>query len=199
MPENPSGIAPITLSGRFVRLEPVEERHAEDLARNATLETFRYFVTLQPEDESVEAMREFVRKSRLVPNMLPFAVVLEETGEAVGMTSYLDIRAEHRGTEVGYTWYTERVRGTAVNPECKLLLLEHAFEGLGYERVQLKTDSRNLQSQAAIRKLGAKFEGILRRHLVLPDGYVRDTAMFSVIRPEWAQVRRTLEERLSKF
>ncbi|HEY0868361.1 MAG TPA: hypothetical protein VGE01_13330, partial [Fimbriimonas sp.] len=93
-------IAPVVLQGKTLRLEPVESLHAGDLARNATLETFRYFVTLQPRDGTVEAMREFIDASRQIPNMLPFAVVLQETGEAVGMTSYLDIRLEHKGVEV---------------------------------------------------------------------------------------------------
>jgi len=98
--------------------------------------------------------------------------------------------------EIGSTWYGDTYHRTAVNPECKLLLLQNAFV-LGYERVQLKTDGRNLRSQAAIKKLGAKLEGVLRKHIQMPDGYIRDSVMYSIVRSEWPDVKRSLLDRLS--
>ncbi len=108
----------------------------------------------------------------------------------------MDVRPAHRGLEIGYTWIARAYQGTRVNPECKYLLLRHAFEKLGAIRVQLKTDGRNLQSQHAIEKLGAVKEGVLRKHLILPDGYVRDTVMYSITDSEWPHVKSRLEARL---
>jgi RimJ/RimL family protein N-acetyltransferase len=115
----------------------------------------------------------------------------------VGSTSYMDIDPPNRCVEIGATWYAPSHRGTRINPECKLLLLGHAFETLSCVRVTLKCDSRNLHSQAAIAKLGATREGVLRKHRIQPDGYVRDTVYFSVIAEEWPQVRQSLLDRLA--
>src|SRR4051812_10355215 len=116
-------VQPVVLENEWVRLEPVAERHAEDLSRVATLDTFRHFVTLQPVSCDMEGMADFIRRSLLVPNMLPFATIEVSSGRAVGMTSYLDIRAAHLGLEIGYTWLAPEVRGTKVNPAAKLLQL----------------------------------------------------------------------------
>lgn len=142
---------------------------------------------------------EFVMSLIALPKTLPFAVVPAHASYAVGITCYMDIRAAHSGLEIGLTWYGERFRGTAINPACKRLLLAHAFDDLGFERVQLKTDARNAHSQAAIRKLGATYEGTLRRHMRMPDGFMRDTVMFSILRSEWPQVRAQLDARLAVF
>ena len=117
-------------------------------------------------------------------------------GRIIGQTCYLAIRPEHKGVEIGGTWYVADVHGTLVNPTCKLALLENAF-ACGAERVELKTDARNSRSRAAILKLGASFEGIFRRHLLLPDGQWRDTAWFSILRDEWPKVKAGLEARLA--
>ena len=119
-------------------------------------------------------------------------------GSVLGMSCYLDIRSDHRALEIGMTWYIEAVRGTRVNPECKLLLLGHAFEDLGAVRVTLKTDLRNEHSQAAIAKLGAVKEGVLRKHGIQPNGYVRDTVFYSVLDEEWPKVREGLLARLGR-
>ena len=129
-----------------------------------------------------------------MPDAVHFAVLLD--GAPVGMTSYLEIRPAQFGLEIGMTWYGRAHQGTLVNPEAKFLLMEHAFERFACERVQLKTDSENAQSRRAIEKLGGQFEGILRRHRRYPDGKVRDTAMYSVIREEWPAVRDGLQSRL---
>jgi len=125
-----------------------------------------------------------------------FTVIDRATNRIVGSTRYMDIQAEHRGVEIGWTWYAPEVWGTAVNPECKLLLLTHAFEEWGAVRVMLKTDHRNARSQAAIRKLGAVYEGTLRQHRVRPDGTLRDTVVFSILDREWPAVRAGLYARL---
>jgi RimJ/RimL family protein N-acetyltransferase len=108
----------------------------------------------------------------------------------------MDIRPEHRGLEIGWTWIGKAYQGTQVNPENKYLLLRHAFETLGAIRVQLKTDARNIQSQRAMAKLGAKLEGTLRNQIILPDGYYRHSVMFSVIADEWPEVKAAIERRL---
>jgi RimJ/RimL family protein N-acetyltransferase len=131
-----------------------------------------------------------------LPDTLMFAMVLRESGQPVGITSYLEIRPAHRGLEIGNTWIARPWQGTQVNPENKYLLLRHAFESLDALRVQLKTDGRNLRSQRAIEKLGALKEGVLRKHMILQDGYVRDTVMYSIIAEEWPRVREGLEARL---
>jgi RimJ/RimL family protein N-acetyltransferase len=122
-----------------------------------------------------------------------YAVLDLAAGSAVGSTSLYDVSTRHRHLEIGRTWLGRPAWRTAVNTECKLLLLEHCFERLDALRVQLKTDARNLRSQAAIERLGAVREGVLRHHMVMPDGYVRDTVMYSVIAPEWPAVRARLE------
>jgi RimJ/RimL family protein N-acetyltransferase len=126
-----------------------------------------------------------------------WALVLKETGEAVGVSGYLEIRPPHRGLEVGRTWIGKAHQGTRVNPESKYLLLRHAFEDLGAVRVQLKTDLNNLQSQRAIEKLGARREGVLRKYQTRSNGTIRDTVVYSVIAEEWPAVKTGLEARLS--
>ncbi len=187
-------VQPITLAGRVARLEPIEPRHADDLAAAATPELFAYH--FPPPALTPEGFRAQIEQAHLRPNWLPFAIVLVETGRAVGVTAYLDIRAKDRGLEIGFTWLAKHLHGSLVNPECKFLLLRHAFERLGAVRVQLKTDSRNVQSQRAIEKLGAVREGVLRKHIIMPDGHVRDSVMYSITDSEWPQVRELLIARL---
>lgn len=187
----------LVLEGDVVRLEPLDLSHAADLADCTSLGHFQHFVTDRLLQESEAGMHEFIGKILAMPNHAPFATCLRATGRAIGSTSFMDIRAPHKGLEIGMTWISHEYQGTKVNPEAKLLLLAHAFEVLGCERVQLKCDSRNMQSQAAILKLGAVFEGRLRRHGVLPDGYVRDTMMYSIIREEWPKVKEGLLARLA--
>jgi RimJ/RimL family protein N-acetyltransferase len=120
-------------------------------------------------------------------------------GAIVGSTRYLNIAAHDLRVEIGGTWYAPSVWAGVVNPACKFMLLSHGFETLGFNRIELKTDARNTRSQAAIAKLGATREGVFRRHMVLPDGHIRDTVYFSIIREEWPQVKARLQERLASF
>lgn len=188
-------VAPITLHGTTVRLEPLEERHAGDLFAAADDDTFLYMLSL-PQTGDLEGFQTYVRDLTSHPDYVSLAMVLRETERAIGMSSYLDIRPPHRGLEIGNTWIGRAWHGTEINPEAKYLMLRHAFEDLGAVRVQLKTDGRNLHSQAAIAKLGAAYEGILRRHIVLPDGFIRDTVMYSITDEEWPEVKARLIQRL---
>lgn len=191
---------PVILSGRHLRLEPLGPVHVPDLAvAGAEEEIWRYMPAMPPKDEAAmaamvaAALREAERGVRR-----PFAIIRLDSGRAVGSTSYLDIAPEHRRIEIGWTWLGAEARRTAINTECKYLLLRHAFEALGCGRVQLKTDARNLRSQAAIERIGAKREGVLRRHLVMPDGHVRDTVMYSILNDEWPAVKARLDNWLRR-
>jgi RimJ/RimL family protein N-acetyltransferase len=128
---------------------------------------------------------------------LPFAVVEVATARAIGSTRYEDILPRHRALEIGWTWYGVPWQRTACNTQCKYLLLRHAFEALGAVRVQMKADTRNERSRRAIERTGAVFEGVLRKHRILPDGYVRDSAMYSVVAGEWPAVKAHLERHLA--
>jgi len=182
-----------------VRLEPLLAAHAQDLAEEVELDVFRLFLGNVPEAATRQAMEEYAARFLATPNNLAFAVVDARTGRAIGSTSYLDIKPDFRFLEIGSTWYGPSHRGTAVNPESKLLLLQHAFEGLGCVRVLLKTDGRNLRSQRAIAKLGAKHEGVLRKFGIMRDGHIRDTVMFSILDDEWPAVKAGLIERLRAY
>lgn len=186
-------MGPVELEGRFVRLEPLEERHASALAWAASPELFTHH--FPPRTLTPEGFAEQIRGFGLVP-LVAFAIVLKETGRAVGQTAFLDLQPAHRALEVGLTWIGKRWQGTQVNPESKLLLLGHAFDELGCLRVQIKTDERNLQSQRAIEKLGAVKEGVLRKHMLLPDGFQRSTVLYSITDDEWPAVRAGLLARL---
>src|SRR5436305_4969719 len=188
-------VRPVVLEGRTVRLEPLSWAHSDGLWRVAERAIFA--ITPGPMgDWNRRNWDAYMQKTLAMQGRIPFAIVLAETGFPVGTTSYFDIRPEHRGLEIGYTWLAPAYQGTHVNPENKYLLLRHAFETLEAVRVQLKTDMRNLHSQRAIAKLGAVYEGTLRKHFILPDGYVRDTVMFSIVAEEWPAVKTALEARL---
>ena len=190
---------PRILEGKHVRLVPARGGHAVEYAKVATLDTFDLFVTFRPKEITKEAFLPYIQYLEDAPDMAGMTVTDLATGEVIGSTCYLDIRPLDFHVEIGMTWYAPSVRGTAINPECKLLLLTHAFETLGARRVSLKTDGRNLHSQAAIAKLGAVREGTLRKHKTMPDGFMRDTVYFSIIEEEWPTIKAGLIERLSKF
>lgn len=187
-------VQPITLQGRIARLEPLAEKHAPDLHAVADPALFAY--SPPPVAYTEAGWRATIQRLQQTPAMMPFAIVVQASGTAVGVTTYMDVRPEHDGLEIGSTWLAKAHQGTAVNPECKFLLLRHAFEVLGAMRVQIKTDSRNQQSQRAIEKLGAVKEGILRKHMLMWDGVVRDTVMYSITDDEWQQVKAGLIARL---
>ena len=143
-----------------------------------------------------EGMLGWVRHILSQPD-LPFAVIYLESGRVAGATRYLNIAPAYHGLEIGGTWYGADFRRTMVNTECKYLLLQHAFETLGCIRVQFKTDLRNTRSQRAIERIGAKREGVLRNHMILPDGRYRDSVFYSILDSEWFEVKKKLEEMMA--
>lgn len=190
-------VAPVVLENEWVRLEPLAAESATELFSVCANDTFRYYVAVQPREWTPSGFEEYILQRLALSNVVSFVVRDLANGQLVGETSFMEIRPEAKGLEIGMTWYAESARGTRINPASKLLLLSHAFDQLGAIRVQLKCDARNAASRAAILKLGARFEGILRRHGILPDGYVRDTAMYSIIDTEWPEVQKGLNDRLA--
>ena len=186
---------PIILTGRHVRLEPLERRHLPALLNAARdPETFRYFVTPPlGEEKEMTKWLDQILKGQAAGTDVGWATVRISDGRVVGATTYLDIRRANRGLEIGNTWIAPEAQRTPVNTEAKFLQLRHAFEDLGAWRVQLKTDERNAKSRAAIARIGAIFEGILRKYQVRFDGYIRNTAMFSLTTEEWPAARARLE------
>ena len=186
----------VTLSGRFVRLEPIDERHRDDLLAGAAQDprTWRYMSSDLSVGES--AWPDYLADA-LRPEYVAWATVDVTSGRAVGSTRFGDIAPEHGRVEIGWTWIAPSHQRTATNTEAKLLQLPYAFEELGATRVALKTDGRNRRSQAAIERLGARREGALRRHMRLLDGFIRDTVYYSILAEEWPAVKARLEERLA--
>jgi len=189
-------IAKVPLDGKVVRLEPLEERHRE-LVRPAAQYPEIFTVTTSALGALYDPyIDNALRRSDGVHD-LAFAVFHKPTGRHVGMTRYLNIEEAHKKLEIGSTWYEPSVWASPVNPECKLLLMQHAFDALKFRRVEYKTDVLNARSRAAILKLGAKQEGVLRKHMVAAGGRARDSVYFSIIDDEWPAVRAGLEKRLA--
>jgi RimJ/RimL family protein N-acetyltransferase len=188
---------PVTLElpGGRARLEPLEARHAPGLLEAGQDDrVWRYLPVPRP--RTVEDMNGYITTAlerARTGGQVPFAIIDRESGKPAGSTRYLDIQPANRGIEIGYTWLGVAWQRTRVNTECKYLLMRHAFETLGAVRVQLRTDARNQQSRAAILRIGAVYEGCLRRSWVLPDGFIRDTVFFSVLDGEWPLVKVRLE------
>lgn len=188
-------VEPVTLEGKVARLEPLETAHAEALYRAGQHPPIWAYMSVDA-SASIEAMRAWIAAAldgRAAGKELAFAIVARAENAIAGSTRYLNISAPDRGLEIGWTWLAPAIQRTAVNTECKYLLLRHAFETLGAIRVQLKTDRRNDISQRAIERLGAVREGILRKHMIVRDGYQRDSVMYSITDDEWPSVKARLE------
>ncbi len=190
-----SWVQPVSLVGRLVRLDPMTVADAEALFAAGDAELFR-FIPHRAAEWSLEAFRQYLVELMAIPDRVMLTTRLVASDEAIGSSGFLEIRPEHRGLEIGHTWIARAHQGGAANPEMKLLMLRHAFESLGALRVQLRADGRNTHSQRAIEKLGAVREGVLRQHIVMPDGYVRDTVMYSIVEAEWPKVKHGLIGRL---
>ncbi len=185
-----------TLTGRVVRLEALEARHRE-LLRPVAEDPRIWTATLtHAMGAEFDVWFDAALAEAGAGTRMPFAVVRLTDGALLGSSSYLDIALPHKRVEIGATWYHPSVWATAVNPDAKLLLLSHAFDVLGCNRVSLVTDALNHRSQAAIVKLGATREGVLRSHMLVHDGRIRDTVVFSIVRSEWPGVRDRLVARL---
>jgi len=192
-------VEPVTLAGRHATLEPLARGHAAALAAAAADgELWRLWYTSIPAPATTAAWIDAALAMRERQGAMPFVVRDNATGEVVGSTRYFNVEAAHRRLEIGHTWYAQRVQRTAINTECKLLLLAHAFETLDCIAVEFRTSFFNFPSRRAIERLGAKQDGILRSHQLLPDGSLRDTVVFSIIRGEWPAVKRNLDFKLDR-
>lgn len=192
-------IQPITIEGYGVRLEPLGPEHQAGLAQAAADgKLWELWVTSVPGPEQTGAYIQDALSGLEAGTMLPWAVRELSSGEIVGTTRYHDIVARIDRVEIGYTWYAKRWQRSHVNTACKLLLLGHAFDGLGCQVVGLRTDAFNFTSQRAIEALGAKKDGVIRHHQARRDGTVRDSVIYSILRSEWPDVKRHLEFRLAR-
>ena len=185
-----------TLSGEFVQLEPMDRSHKDGLAHAA--QDPRIWRTT-PLGASFDTYFEKLLTLRDAGSQIPFAVRWLENNTLMGASRLMDIVPEHKRVEIGGTWYHPDHWGGPTNPEAKLLLLTHAFENAGANRVQLVTDVLNRHSQSAIAKLGAKREGVLRSHMLVDGARRRDSMVFSIVREEWPQVKAGLRERLGRL
>lgn len=187
-------ISPVTLRGRRVTLEPLQPEHCDGLqaaARDGEL--WRLWYTSVPTPENMAASIEDALKEQAEGVGLPFAVRDNASGKLLGSTRYLHVDTSHRRLEIGATWYARSAQRTGINTECKLLLLTHAFEELKAIAVEFRTHWHNRASRAAIARLGARQDGVLRHHYKMADGSFRDTVVFSIVEPEWLAVRRNLQ------
>ena len=192
-------LAPVTLEGHGVRLEPLTTGHAEALATAASDgKLWELWYTSVPEPRDTLKYIETALQGQKDGHMLPWAVREMETNGIVGTTRYHDIVAAIDRVEIGWTWYAQSWQRSHVNTACKLLLFTHAFETLGCKVVGLRTDNFNFRSQRAIERLGAKKDGVLRHHFARRDGTIRDSVMYSVVEAEWRDVKRHLELKLAR-
>jgi N-acetyltransferase len=193
-------VRPLTLQGSVVRLEPLSLSHVAELTlagRDPLIWRYMLYGTVETEEDMRNWILDLLERQSQGTD-LPFAVIHLESDRAIGATRFLDIRPQHRGLEIGGTWYAAEFQRTAVNTECKHLLLRHTFEELGCIRVQFKTDLRNLRSQQALERIGAIKEGILRSHMITPEGIVRDSVYYSILEAEWPAVKADLERKLNR-
>ena len=192
-------IEPVTLRGERIRLEPLEAHHADELARVGTAPELWQFspgaVTTAPE---MAAYIHSALKARDAGTALPFVIIDQATNQAVGSTRFGNVDAANRKVEIGWTWITPKFQRSFVNTEAKLLMLIHAFETWQCGRVELKTDALNERSRAAILRIGAMEEGILRKHMITSTGRSRDTVYFSILEDEWPAVKERLVRRLER-
>lgn len=189
-------VKPVTLTGNHVRLETMSEAHVAGLTEIGAGQDFWDFMlygNIRTEADMRAWVRDILSRAEKGTD-LPFVAIQLASGRVAGATRYLNIMSKDRGLEVGGTWYGLDFQRTIVNTECKYLLLTHAFEVLKCIRVQIKTDARNVRSQKAIERLGANREGVLRNHMILPDGRYRDSVYYSIIDTEWGEVKKNLEE-----
>jgi RimJ/RimL family protein N-acetyltransferase len=186
-------VRPLVLEGSAVRLEPLSQVHAQGLYNRGREQSDWAYM---PRSSFVDMAdtRQWIDEALATPGHLAFAIIEKHKGRAVGSTRYLNIRPDHLGMEIGWTWLGREWQRTPLNTEAKLLLLQHAFERLGCVRVEFKTDARNERSQRAIERIGATREGTLRQHMIVQGDYRRDSVYFSVIDEEWPAVKARLAE-----
>ena len=191
-------VEPVTLTGRHARLVPLSHAHHDDLVEAVKDgELWKLWYTTIPPPEKMSA--EIDRRLGLLTSgsMLPFAAIATASGQAVGMCAYMNIDAANRRVEIGSTWYRKQVQRSALNSECKLMLLAHAFEALDCIAVEFRTHWFNQQSRAGIERLGAKLDGVLRSHQIATNGSLRDTCVYSIVASEWPAVKAHLSHQLT--
>ena len=189
---------PVVLEGKLVRLEPLTQEHYEGLVRCGNDERIWDHMTIR--HSRTELLTE-LRSAMLMRgngSQYPFTIIEQTTGRPIGSTRFFDIHFQHKKLEIGYTWYHPDYWGKGYNTECKFLLLRFCFEEMGLQRVQLKTRDTNLRSQAAIRGIGAQYEGTLRKDRVMPGGEVRDSMVFSILDDEWPEVKAGLLAKINE-
>jgi N-acetyltransferase len=192
-------ILPVTLSGAHAALVPLSAAHHDQLVEAANDgELWKLWYTSVPSPDGLRSEIERRLDLQTKGSMLPFTVIEKSSDLAVGMTSYMHIDAENRRLEIGSTWYRARVQRTAINTECKILLLTHAFEVLNCIRIEFRTSFFNQASRRGIERLGAKLDGILRSHMIHSDGSLRDTCVYSIVASEWPAVRSHLKWQLER-
>ncbi len=184
--------APVTLTGQHVTLAPLAQDHADDLRAAAALLGPQWYTSIPSPDQIAHE----IDRRNATPGMTPFAQLLPD-GRAVGMTTYMHSTQIDRRVEIGSTWLSPEVQRSRFNTEAKLMLLRHAFENLGCIRVEFRTHRMNTQSRTAIERLGAQLEGILRQHIVMPDGTLRDTAVYAILDHEWPTIKTHLTAALT--
>lgn len=193
------GLEPVTLEGRIVRLEPLSLDHVPGLSEVALDPAIWRWTIARPETEAdVRAWASDAIAAREAGHELPFATIHVATGRPIGSSRYLNVVLEHRRLEIGWTWLGRDFQRSGANREAKLLMLGHAFDTLGCRRVEFKTDSNNEASRTALLGIGATFEGIFRKHIVMPGDGVRHSAWYSIIDDEWPAVRVDLRKSLAR-
>jgi RimJ/RimL family protein N-acetyltransferase len=192
-------VKPVVLEGSRVRLEPLAPEHFADLLLVAFDQAIWQWTIMRPQDDAgLRRWFETALANAETGIERPFATIDRATGRAIGSSRFLSIVPEHRRLEIGWTWIATAYQRTGANREAKLLQLSHAFETLGANRVEFKTHSGNERSRTALAGIGATFEGVLRSHMIMPDGSIRDSAYFSVIAEEWPAVKAGLEASLAR-
>lgn len=188
-------LEPITLTGLRAKLVPYTEDHLDQLLEAGQYPEIWTYMPLQtvPTRERLAKSMASALAEQALETCLPFTILDQESDQIIGSTRLFDVSLPHRRGEIGHTWLTPSVWRTRINTECKYLLLCHAFDTLNFIRVQLKTDLRNTRSQAAIERLGAVKEGVLRNHVILPDGYIRHSVLYSITAEEWPVIKNRLE------
>jgi N-acetyltransferase len=192
-------LEPVTLHGTHATLVPLSHEHHDDLAeavKDGELWTLWYTLVAEPAKMRAEIDRRLDLAAK--GSMLPFTVIDNASGRPVGMTTYLNVDAANRRLEIGATWYRRSVQRSAINTQCKLMSLSHAFDALNCIAVEFRTHVLNHQSRRGIERLGARLDGILRNHMIMPNGTLRDTCVYSMIAGEWPMVRAHLEFQLAR-
>ena len=190
----------IELLGEKVKLILLEKSHAEQIVDAASDgELWNLLVTSVPSKDTVESYIQFALAEQATGKGMPFVIIDKNSNTIIGSTRYCNATPEHRRLEIGYTWYSKSYQRTGVNTECKLLLLQHAFEVLDCIAVEFRTNIHNIASKNAVQRLGAKQDGILRNHRINPDGSIRDSVVYSITNQEWKSVKIALQDKMSTY